>query len=121
MRGGIPGPPPGSKPGLAFEYRWAVTLLDEVLNRLELDYQRRKQAALFAALKPTLVGEKSDQPYAVLAAQLGMEKAAIRVAVHRLRARYRELLRAEFGETLASPEEVDAEMRYLFEVLARGR
>lgn len=104
-------------PEQAFEYRWAVTLLDEVLKRLQAEYQRRGQQALFTALKSCLVGEGNTQPYADLAAQLGMGIAAVKVAVHRLRQRYRELLRAEVAETLASPEEVDAEMRYLFGVL----
>lgn len=108
-------------PDQAFEYHWAMTLLSEVLRGLELEYQQRQQEDLFAALKPTLVGERLGQPYAALAAQLGMGEGAVKVAVHRLRLRYRELLRAEIGQTLASPGEIDAEMRYLFGVLARGR
>jgi len=108
-------------PEQAFEYQWATTLLEQVLNRLERDYQQRGQGSFFAALKPTLVGERGDQPYAALAVQLGMSESAVKVAVHRLRQRYRELLRAEVGQTLAAPEEIEAEMRYLFGVLARGR
>ncbi len=74
---------------------------------------------LFAALKPCLVGDRAAQPYAELAARLGMEEGAVKVAAHRLRQRYRELLRAEIANTVASPGEVDAEMRHLFNVLAR--
>jgi RNA polymerase sigma-70 factor (ECF subfamily) len=105
-------------PEQAFEYRWAVALLDEVVKQLEAEFQAQGQAASFAALKPCLVGDRAAQPYAELAAMLGMEEGAVKVAVHRLRQRYRELLRAEIANTVASAEEVDAEMRHLFNVLA---
>ena len=106
-------------PEQAFEYRWALTLLDEVVRQLGAEFQRRGQAELFNALKPCLVGEGSAQPYAQLAITLGMEEGAVKVAVHRLRQRYRELLRAEIANTVAAPSEVEAEMRHLFQVLAR--
>jgi RNA polymerase sigma-70 factor (ECF subfamily) len=107
-------------PEQAFEYRWATTLLGEVVKRLETEYEKRGQKAVFTGLKACLVRDRQSQPYAELAAQLGMGEAAVKVAVHRLRQRYRELLRAEVAETLASPVEVEAEMRHLFGVLARG-
>jgi RNA polymerase sigma factor (sigma-70 family) len=106
-------------PEQAFEYRWALALLDEVVSQLETEFRAREQADLFAALKPCLVGDRASQPYAELAVKLGMEEGAVKVAVHRLRQRYRELLRAEIANTVASPGEVDAEMRHLFNVLAR--
>jgi RNA polymerase sigma factor (sigma-70 family) len=109
-----------STPEQAFEYRWALTLLDEVVSQLEAEFGARDQAALFATLKPCLVGERASQPYAELAAKLGMEEGAVKVAVHRLRQRYRELLRAEIANTVASAAEVDEEMRHLFNVLARA-
>jgi len=107
-------------PEQAFEYRWAVALLDEVVKQLEAEFQEQGQAALFTALKSCLVGDRASQPYAELAAMLGMEEGAVKVAVHRLRQRYRELLRAEIANTVASTEEVDAEMRHLFNVLSAG-
>lgn len=106
-------------PEQAFEYRWALALLDEVVGQLEAEFSIRDQADLFAALKPCLVGDRASQPYAELAEKLGMEEGAVKVAVHRLRQRYRELLRAEIANTVDSPGEVDAEMRHLFNVLAR--
>jgi DNA-directed RNA polymerase specialized sigma24 family protein len=106
-------------PEQAFEYRWAVALLAEVVGQLEEEFRARDQADLFASLKPCLVGDRASQPYAELAPKLGMEEGALKVAVHRLRLRYRELLRAEIANTVASPAEVDAEMRHLFNVLAR--
>jgi RNA polymerase sigma-70 factor (ECF subfamily) len=105
-------------PEQAFEYRWAVALLDEVVKQLEAEFQEQGQAASFAALKPCLVGDGASQPYAELAAMLGLGEGAVKVAVHRLRQRYRELLRAEIANTVASTEEVDAEMRHLFNVLS---
>lgn len=105
-------------PDQAFEYHWAVTLLAEVVRRLEREFQAHGQGVLFAALKPCLTGESGTQPYAALAAQLGQSESAVKVAVHRLRQRYRELLRAEIADTVASAQEVDAEMRHLFQVLA---
>ena len=105
-------------PEQAFEYRWALTLLDEVVSQLEAEFCARDQADLFATLKPCLVGDRAAQPYTELAAKLGMEEGGVKVAVHRMRQRYRELLRAEIANTVASPGEVDAEMRHLFNVLA---
>ncbi len=107
-------------PEQAFEYQWAVTLLDEVIGQLEAEFRARDQADLFAALKPCLVGNSASQPYVELAAKLGMEEGTVKVAVHRLRQRYRELLRAEIANTVESPAEVDAEMRHLFNVLAHS-
>jgi RNA polymerase sigma-70 factor (ECF subfamily) len=65
------------------------------------------------------LGDRASQPYAELAAKLGMDEGAVKVAVHRLRQRYRELLRAEIANTVSLPDEVDAEMHHLFNVLVR--
>jgi RNA polymerase sigma-70 factor (ECF subfamily) len=65
------------------------------------------------------VGDRASQPYTELAAKLAMEEGGVKVAVHRMRQRYRELLRAEIANTVASPAEVDAEMHHLFNVLSR--
>jgi RNA polymerase sigma-70 factor (ECF subfamily) len=102
-----------------FERRWATTLLEAVLLRLRQEYERGGKAELFAALHPCLVGERAAQPYAALAAGLGCSESAVKSAVHRLRLRYRQLLREEIAQTVAGPEEVEGEMRYLFGVLAR--
>jgi len=107
-------------PEQVFERRWAVTLLGEVMQQLEVEYKQEGKAELFIALQPCLVGDRERLPYPQLAAQLGESEGAVRVAVHRLRQRYRELLRAEIAHTVASSEEVDTEMRHLFKVLAQG-
>jgi len=105
-------------PDKIFEKQWALTLLGEVLNRLEREYQAAEKTDLFAALKQTLMGTRESQPYAGLASALGMRESAVKVAVHRLRKRYRELIHDEISGTLDQPEDVETEMRYLFSVLA---
>jgi RNA polymerase sigma factor (sigma-70 family) len=105
-------------PEQSFERRWALTLLDEVLNRLRTEYEQDGRAELFAALNPCLVGDRTSQPYAELAVKLGVSEGTIKSAVHRLRQRYRELLRDEIAQTVAGPDEVDEELRHLFAVLA---
>jgi len=105
-------------PERAFERRWALTLLDEVLNRLRLEYEHDGKVELFAALNPCLVGDRTSQPYAELAAKLGVSEGAVKATVHRLRQRYRQLLRDEIAHTVSEPGEVDEELRHLFAVLA---
>ncbi len=106
-------------PEQSFEWRWALTLLDQVMNRLSAEFARDGKTALFEALKPCLLGERTAQPYAILALKLAMTEGSVKVAVHRLRQRYRWLLRDEIASTVARPEEVEEELRYLFAVLAR--
>jgi RNA polymerase sigma-70 factor (ECF subfamily) len=105
-------------PEQSFEWRWALTLLDQVMNRLSAEFVRDGKTELFATLKPCLLGERTMQPYAILASKLAMTEGSVKVAVHRLRQRYRQLLRDEIANTVAKPEEVEDELRYLFAVLA---
>jgi RNA polymerase sigma factor (sigma-70 family) len=102
----------------AFERHWAITLLDTVLDRLRAEYAAPDKAKLFTALKFTLTGESKTTAYIEIAAGLGMSEGAIKVAVHRLRQRYRELLRDEVAQTVASPGDVDEELRHIFVVLS---
>jgi RNA polymerase sigma-70 factor (ECF subfamily) len=104
----------------AFEKQWALTLLEAVMSQLRADYEQDGKGHLFEALKPCLLGSHESQPYADLASVLEMSEGAVKVAVHRLRERYRERLKAEIANTVASPADVDAELRHLFRVLARG-
>ena len=101
-----------------FERRWALTLLELVLRRLREDFARDGKEKLFEQLKPTLTEASRSVRYAEIAARLGMSEGAVKVAVHRLRQRYRELLRAEIADTVASPGEIDDEIRKLFAALA---
>jgi len=101
-----------------FERRWALTLLEQVLRRLRAEYARDDREKLFEQLKPTLTETSRTVAYAEIATRLGTSEGAVKVAVHRLRQRYRELLRAEIADTVASPGEVEDEIRNLFAALA---
>lgn len=103
-----------------FERRWALTLLDTVLKRLQAEYEEDGRGSLFQQLTPCLVGDRTTLPYAVLAQQLGSNEGTIKATVHRLRQRYRQLLRAEIADTVENNAEVEEELRHLFAVLARG-
>ncbi len=103
-----------------FERRWAVTLLEQVLKRLGTEYEQDGKGELFAALNPCLVGDKTTHPYAELGTKLGLGEGAVKSAVHRLRQRYRQLLREEIAQTVAGPGEAEEELRHLFTVLAGG-
>ncbi len=107
-------------PELEFDRQWAMALLEQAMGRLRQEYAADGKAELFEALKPCLVGERDTQPYAALATRFGMSEGAIKVAVNRLRHRYRERLREEVANTVVRSEEVDSEMRHLVRVLARG-
>lgn len=106
-------------PEQLYERRWALALLEEVLRRLAEDYKKDGRAEYFAALNPCLVGDRAALPYADLAAKLGVTEGTIKSAVHRMRQRYREILREEIANTVAGPEEVDAELQHLFAILGR--
>jgi len=113
------GPADAPTPEQAYDREWAMTLLESVLDRLRDEYARDGKAALFDTLKPCLAGRRERQPYPELAKQLGMTEGAVRVAVCRLRDRYRKGLRDDIADTVGSPEDIDAELRHLFRVLAR--
>ena len=106
-------------PDQIFEKQWALALLERVLNQLRDHYVLNGKGDLFRVLEPCLIGSGSNQPYASLATELGMTEGALKVAVSRLRERYRVLLRKEIAHTVASPTEIDEELRHLFRVLAR--
>jgi len=111
-------PASNASPDKLFEKQWALTVLDDVLKRLEHEYQMSGKTELFAELKQTLMGRRETQPYPELAVKLGLSESAIKVNVHRLRKRYRELIHLELADTVEDPQEVEAELRYLFQVLA---
>ena len=104
-------------PDLAFEKTWVLTLLEIVLSNLEAEYRADDRGELFAALKPLLQWGGDDEPLGEIAEQLGMREGAVKVAVFRLRKRYRQALRQQVMLTLADGENVDDEMRYLFQLL----
>jgi len=104
-------------PERVFERRWALALLDRVLARLRDDFVREGRGKHFDRLKLFLL-EAGEVPYATVALELGTSEGAIKVAVHRLRKRYREVFRAEIADTVASPSDVEGEIRYLLAALS---
>ncbi len=110
--------PDERSPDRLFDREWALTLLEKVLGELEEVSRAEGNATQFAVLKSCLTADSSRIPYADLAATLGTTEGATRVAVHRLRKRYRHLLTAEISRTLSSPDAVEEEMQSLFAALA---
>jgi RNA polymerase sigma factor (sigma-70 family) len=103
-----------------FDRRWALILLNNALARLREEFVRAGKEAQFAELSPFLSAEGNAGQYAAAAARLQMNPGSVPVAVHRLRLRYREVIRAEVAHTVSTPGEVDSEMRYLLELLCGG-
>jgi RNA polymerase sigma-70 factor (ECF subfamily) len=106
-----------SNPETVFEQRWAIALLEGVYRQLEKEYEARGKAGLFDILRGTLAAASGSISGAEMARQLQMNEGAVKVAVHRLRKRYREVLRAKIAETVSTAAEVDEELRYLFQTL----
>jgi len=105
-------------PDKLYDRAWAVALLERVITRLREESAAVGKSRLFEQLKPFLTQGKSATPCAQIAAALELTEGAVRVAVHRLRRRYRDLLREEIGQTLSDPAQVEEEMRALFGAFA---
>lgn len=108
-------------PEVLFERNWALTLLQHALDILERDYCTDGKECLFRALKPSLQWGAGQQSLNQIANQLGMREGAVKVAAFRLRKRYRRTVRELITHTLAEGEEIEEEMRHLFEVLTSTR
>jgi RNA polymerase sigma-70 factor (ECF subfamily) len=100
-----------------YEQRWALTLLDRVFSRLREEFDQAGKQKEFNCLKVYLTGEAGTPSYRQAAAALAMTEGAVKVAVHRLRRRYRNLVREEIAQTVAGPGDVDEELRHLFAAL----
>jgi DNA-directed RNA polymerase specialized sigma24 family protein len=98
-----------------FDRRWALELLERAMASLRAEFESKGEGETFAALKGTLTGAEPSREE--LAARLGLSEGALKVAIHRLRQRYREVLRAAISETVDSSGEVEEEMRHLVRVL----
>ena len=106
-------------PERVFDRRWALTTLEQTLAALQRASEREGKAGLFEALRPTLTSDATGDvtPYRDVADRLGMTEGAVKVAAHRLRRQYRDLLRQGIAETVERPEDVDDEIRDLFAAL----
>jgi RNA polymerase sigma factor (sigma-70 family) len=105
-------------PEWIFERRWALSVLDRVVDKLRDEFVQHGRTEHFERLKVFLLGQ-SDAPYAALAREMKTSEGALKVAIHRLRKRYRELFRQEIADTVADPAEVESELRHLAAVLTR--
>ena len=105
-------------PERIYERRWALSVLDRVVEKLRNEFVQHGRPDHFERLKVFLLGQ-SDAPYAALAREMNTTEGALKVAIHRLRKRYRELFRQEIADTVADPTEVESELRYLADVLSR--
>jgi RNA polymerase sigma factor (sigma-70 family) len=103
-------------PERVFERRWALSVLDRVVERLRNEFVQHGRPEHFDRLKVFLLGQ-SDAPYSILAREMNTSEGALKVAIHRLRKRYRELFRQEIADTVADPAEVESEIRHLAAVL----
>ena len=103
----------------AFDQGWALTLLGTVREKLEAEYASAGKQDRFAQLEQFLPGADSEMSYADAAARLGMPEGTVKSDVHRLKKRYRDLVREEIANTVASQQEIDEELRYLIQVLSK--
>jgi len=104
-----------------YEWRWAMTVLQTVVEKLAEECRANGKEALYEELKGCLSADGDERAYAEIGVRLGLSADAVKTAVYRLRQRYRELLRAEVADTIADGSEVDEELRHLFAVLSRSR
>jgi len=105
-------------PERIFERRWALSVIDRVVERLQSEFVLHGRPEHFERLKVFLLG-RSEAPYAALAREMNTSEGALKVAIHRLRKRYRELFRQEIADTVADSEEVESELRFLAAVLSK--
>jgi RNA polymerase sigma factor (sigma-70 family) len=110
-------PATAQPPDSLYDRGWAAILLDRALTALRVEFEKSGKLDLFERLKGFVWGEQSGLSYAEMAGQLGMTEGAVKVAVHRMRQRYGELLRAEIAQTVSTPAEVNEELRYLVSVI----
>jgi len=111
---------PALRPDELYERRWAMTLLEQSLERLQEELTRTGKSHEFDCLKEWLTAERGSIPYDRIATALGLSEGAARVAVHRFRKRFRDLFRSTIAETVDAPGEVEAERRHLIAVLSRA-
>jgi RNA polymerase sigma factor (sigma-70 family) len=106
-------------PEVLFDQRWALTLMERVLQRLKEEQEASGRGEVFSRLQGHLAGSERVESYAAAGAAMGMSEGAVRVAAHRLRQRYGEILRDEIGQTVETREEIEEEIRYLISVLSQ--
>jgi RNA polymerase sigma-70 factor (ECF subfamily) len=112
--------PAGPAPDTVFDREWAVALIERSLNALAGELAAADKAEQFNTLKPWLLGDVESLSQADAARRLGLTEGAVKVAIHRLRKRFRELVQAEIAQTVDDSTQVQDELRYLLEVLSHA-
>ena len=112
--------PAGPAPDTVFDRQWALTLVERALDILASEFTASGKAEQFDTLKPWLLGEVESLSQADAARRLGLTEGAAKVAIHRLRKRFRELVKAEIAQTVDDAAQVQDELRYLLEVLSHA-
>lgn len=107
----------GASPDKLYQLRWAAALLESVVGQLRAEYVALQKEELFDALKACVWGDELEESYQSLATKLTTSEGALRVAAHRMRERYRTLLREAVAQTVASPQDVEDELRHLVSIL----
>ena len=105
-------------PDLLYDRRWAEALLERVLGQLKKDYESTGRAAIYTQLQQFLWGRQAELSYAEMGERLGINEGAVKVAVHRLRQRFRELLREAVANTVEKPDQIDDELKHLLGAFA---
>ncbi|MCD6050864.1 MAG: hypothetical protein K0Q55_2267 [Verrucomicrobia bacterium] len=112
--------PVGQPPDQVYEREWAMTLLQKTMADLRAEYGKAGKTSEYERLKTCLTAERGTIAYAQIACDLGMSEGAVRVAVHRVRKRFRELFRAAVADTVSEASEVDHEVRHVVGLLSQG-
>jgi RNA polymerase sigma-70 factor (ECF subfamily) len=110
--------PETQTPDAFFDRQWGLAVLDLALAALAAEHERQGKAEQFQLLKPWLTGDVAGVSQADAAAQLGLREGAVKVAIHRLRKRFRDLVKAEIAQTVSTEQEAREELRYLIEVVS---
>jgi len=111
-------PVEGMDPEKLFERRWAMTVLEQAQAKLAEEYSHAGKSVLYARLRAFEMGETGAPTFAQVAVELGLTESAVKSAAFRMRQRYRELVREEVANTVASPAEIDEELRHLITVIS---
>jgi DNA-directed RNA polymerase specialized sigma24 family protein len=111
--------PAATVPDTFFDRQWALTILDRALTALAAEHHSANKSTQFETLKPWLTGDSEKLSQADAARQLDLNEGALKVAIHRLRKRFRELVKAEIAQTVGTGADVQVELNYLLEVLSR--
>ena len=110
-----------SSPERIFDVRWAATVVERALRRLGEECEKRGRRRVFDVVSVCLMGEREDVSYAEFSKTLGLSEMALKSLVHRLRGRFRAMLREEVDRTVEKPDEIDDELRYLFSALTAAQ